>query len=461
MNVVRRMIVLACVALMVSVTLASVPAGPAAARSLIPDRDTPGTRAVPTGPLDWPQFRFDDAHTGVNPFETTITRSNAPFLSLAWQAQLGNIVFSSSPTVVNGVVYIGSTDGTLWAYPGGGCGQDFCDTPLWRSTNLAQIVDTPTVADGNVYVGSQTSFDSAAGKLNVFDADGCGKAVCKPMWQGLAGSQSILESSPTVANGVVYVGAFDGRLYAFDVNGCADHRCKPLWTGRTGGSIESTPTMDGSTVLVGSDDGNLYAFPAAGCGDTRCRPTWVGPIGYSVFESTPAIANGRIYIGSQHSVAVFHAGGCGHKTCQPLWEDQYQGDLSFFGGSPTVYKGRVYIGVESELGVFDANGCGQAVCGPLYFDFGSGAQAAIASSPTVVNGVVFAGRNTAEVLAWSTKPCGQFECGQLWKGLTNESIVNSSPTIVDGTVYIGSADRFFPEDQSGRIYVYDLSNLTG
>ena len=45
----------------------------------------------------------------------------------------------------------------------------------------------------------------------------------------------------------------------------------------------------------------------------------------------------------------------------------------------------------------------------------------------------------------------------LWKGRTNEEIVNSSPTVVNGTVYIGSADKFFPENQSGRIYVYRLS----
>jgi outer membrane protein assembly factor BamB len=413
--------------------------------------------ALPPKPVDWPQFRFDDAHTGINPFETTITPANAPSLSEAWQAQLGDIVYGSSPTVVGGVVYIGSMDGTLWAYPATGCGQALCSTPLWRSSNLAQIVDTPTVSGGMVYVGSQTSFDSAAGKLNVFDAKGCGKAVCKPLWQGLAGKQSILDSSATVSGGVVYVGAFDHRLYAFDANGCGQKRCKPLWTGMTGGTVESTPTMDGDSVLVGSDDGNLYAFPAAGCGNRRCQPTWVGQIGFSVFGSTPAISNGRIYIGSQHSVAVFPSGGCGHQTCQPLWQDQYQGEQSFFGGSPAVAKNQLFIGVESELGVFDPNGCGQAICAPLYLDFGSGSQASILSSPTVVNGVVFAGRNTAQVLAWRTKPCGQPQCGEIWSGATNESIVNSSPTVVNGTLYIGSADDSFPENISGRIYVFDLS----
>ena len=429
----------------------------AVARGLIVAMAAPAHAAIPAeAPVDWPQFRFDDAHTGVDPFETTITPANAPQLAPAWQAQLGDIVYASSPTVVHGVVYIGSIDGTLWAYPANGCGKSLCTTPLWRSSNLAQIVDTPTVAGGRVYVGSQTSFDSAAGKLDVFDANGCGKPVCTPLWQGRAGRESILDSSPTVAGGVVFVGALDHRLYAFDANGCGAKRCEPLWTGMTGGSIESTPTVDGDSVLVGSDDGSLSAFPAAGCGRKRCDPTWVGRIGSAVFGSTPAVAEGRIYIGSQHSVAVFAAGGCGRKVCEPLWEDQYLGDRSFFGGSPAVWKGQVFIGVESELAVFDARGCGQAICAPLYFDFGAGAQAAIASSPTVADGVVFVGRNTAEVLAWRTKPCGRSQCDAIWRGATNEPIVNSSPTVVNGTVYIGSADRSAPEGTSGRIYVFSL-----
>src|SRR5690348_11454915 len=170
------------------------------------------TAAASAHSIDWPQVRFDDKHSGVNPTEHTINRKNAPTLSLSWQAQLGALVDYSSPAVAGGVVYIGSTDGTLWAYPADGCGQSFCDTPLWQSTNLAQIMDSPTVANGVVYVGSQTDQDNNDGLLNAFSAAGCGKTVCAPLWQGQTGDESILESSPAVADGVVYVGGFDGKL---------------------------------------------------------------------------------------------------------------------------------------------------------------------------------------------------------------------------------------------------------
>src|SRR5262245_60348925 len=147
--------------------------------------------------VDWPQFRFNDRHTGVNRFESIIGKKNVKFLSPTWQAQLGDIVDFSSPVVVNGVVYIGSSDGTLWAYPADGCGADLCDTPLWQSSYLAQILDTPTVANGFVYVGSQTNFNSNNGKLDVFSANGCGQAVCRPLWKGLVGPDAVLMSSPS------------------------------------------------------------------------------------------------------------------------------------------------------------------------------------------------------------------------------------------------------------------------
>src|SRR5262249_54013497 len=75
---------------------------------------------------DWPRFRFNQNHTGVQPFENILNAANVPMLQLAWQAQLGALVDFSSPAVVNNVAYIGSSDGRLWAFPANGCGQQIC-----------------------------------------------------------------------------------------------------------------------------------------------------------------------------------------------------------------------------------------------------------------------------------------------------------------------------------------------
>ena len=227
---------------------------------------------------NWNQFRFNSGHTGFNPLEHTLNVDNVSFLSLGFEAELGDPVFSSSPAVVGDVAYIASRDGTLWAFPADGCRDSICSKPLWKSAPLGQIIDSPTVANGIVYIGSQTSPDNNDGKLSAFAAGGCGKEVCAPLWQGEAGKDAILESSPTVADGLVYIGAFDGRLYAFPANGCDALVCQPAWIGSTGGSIESTPTVSDGIVYIGSDDGFLYAFKGSGCNQPRCQPLWRGEL---------------------------------------------------------------------------------------------------------------------------------------------------------------------------------------
>ncbi len=77
------------------------------------------------------------------------------------------------------------------------------------------------------------------------------------MWTALTGDQ--IWSSPTVANGVIYVGSQDDKLYAFNATTGAQ-----LWTGSTGNQIFSSPTVVNGVVYVGSEDGKLYAFHLPG-----------------------------------------------------------------------------------------------------------------------------------------------------------------------------------------------------
>lgn len=413
-----------------------------------------GPAKPPGAPVEWTHFRFDENHTGYQPFEMTLSETTVPFAGLLWQDELnGELVDFSSPAVAGGIVYIGNVDGTLVAYKAEGCGSDFCEHPVWTSTYLAQIVDSPSVANGVVYVGSQTDADSNAGKLNAFAAEGCGHATCAPLWQGDAGPESILESSPTVWKGLVFVGSYGGTLYAFNADGCGQALCQPVWTGTLGANTESTPVVSKGVVYIGADDGKLYAFKARGCGRKKgCAPLWTADTHGPVFESSPAVYKGAVYIASNHALSAFDAKGCGAATCGPLW--QAIDDDEFFDGSPAVANGLVYIGLESQLNVYKAKGCGQPTCRAKFILFGSGMQDAIVSSPTIANGVVYAGRNSGDVLAWPAAGCGRPSCEEIWKGLTDDPIVSSSPTVVNGKIYIGSSYHGF----FGRLYVYGLRN---
>src|ERR1700675_377633 len=114
-----------------------------------------------------------------------------------------------------------------------------------------------------------------------------GVARLAASWTGATGAA--MNSSPAVANGVVYVGSFDHKLYAFDADGRATCNgvptaCVPLWTAMTGAAVFSSPAVAKGVVYVGSQDHKLYAFDAAGTtgcsGIPRtCVPLWTATTG--------------------------------------------------------------------------------------------------------------------------------------------------------------------------------------
>lgn len=419
-----------------------------------------GVAAPGSSSIDWTHFRFDRNHTGYQPYESTLSQGNIGSAELLWEYSLGgqdSIDYFSSPAVVNGIVYVGTDDGHLFAYSADGCGGEFCSTPLWESTYIPQMIDSPAVANGIVYIGSQTSYTDASGKLDAFAADGCGQSTCEPLWQGDAGPDSIIDSSPAVWKDLVFIGG--KNLYAFKAAGCGKPVCKPMWTGKLGNNTESSPVIYKGVVYVGDSDGKLYAFKASGCGARGCMPLWTADYAGTSFDygSSPSVSNGAVYIASFDRLSAFDANGCGKAKCKPLWQGvpKSEGDGFIFSGSPAIANGLVYIPSSEDtygLAVYPAAGCGQSTCVWSFFLTGPGTQSVIDSSPTVANGVVYAGRNTGEVLAWADT-CGQETCGPLWVGQTAAGqIVNASPTVVNGKIFVGSSDA----GEDGVLYVYGL-----
>ena len=64
-----------------------------------------------------------------------------------------------------------------------------------------------------------------------------------------------VDSSPAVANGVVYVGSDDNNVYALSAKTGAK-----LWSYTTGNYVDSSPAVANGVVYVGSGDGKVYAF---------------------------------------------------------------------------------------------------------------------------------------------------------------------------------------------------------
>jgi outer membrane protein assembly factor BamB len=105
---------------------------------------------------------------------------------------------SSGPAVANGIIYnagIGPT-GPLDAF------NATTGARLW--TAGTDSVDTPAVVNGIVYIGSD---NGSASTLNAFNA-----TTGQSLWTAPTGT---INSSPLIADGVVYIGSRDGNVYAF------------------------------------------------------------------------------------------------------------------------------------------------------------------------------------------------------------------------------------------------------
>ena len=99
---------------------------------------------------DWPMFRADPGHSGVSP-ETAISTMTAPSLTTRWTARLGTPSYTSPAVATSGgraLVYAGAGN-HFYAYPAGG------GAAVWSYKLPAGVVEnSPAVAGGVVYFGS-------------------------------------------------------------------------------------------------------------------------------------------------------------------------------------------------------------------------------------------------------------------------------------------------------------------
>ena len=117
---------------------------------------------------------------------------------------------NTSPAVVDGVVYAGSSDERFLQAVDARTGRE-----LWRVTTERPVWSSPAVAGGMVYVGD--------GSGTVYAVD---RASGKERWRHRAGRR--IFSSPVLGDGLLYVGNDDGGIYALRT-GTAPLRRAVFW----------------------------------------------------------------------------------------------------------------------------------------------------------------------------------------------------------------------------------------
>jgi eukaryotic-like serine/threonine-protein kinase len=417
--------------------------------------------AVALSACDWSEFRGGPTHPGFSS-DQSISKAAVAAGDLVpdWTATTGDVVFSS-PAVAKKIVYVGSNDNSLYAFDATGSthcsGSPKSCTPIWKTNTLGgDVPASPSVVNGLVYIAS------LGGTLFAFDAAGstnCSGGVpriCAPVWTAATTGDVI--ASPTVAVGRVFVvsaNGFPDAVYAFDATDGT-----PLWSA-PGVDLDqhrhthSAPAVAKGVVYVGLPGGSLdprdvvAAFDAAGntgCSGTApartCEPMWADDV--DGLPASPTVINGVLYVQADRLYAFDAAGvtNCSGtpKHCAPLWTAAGSAGLD---SSPAVVNGVVYDGAAAydAAGVTNCSGVPKT-CAPLWTETIGGVAA---SSPSVANGVVYLGSTDSKLYAFDadgTINCSGIpkSCAPLWSSATGGAVA-SSPAISNGFVYVGSADH--------------------
>lgn len=364
-------------------------------------------------------FRGNPSHTGVYPAPT------GSYGGVRWQFPTGGPV-RSSPTIAGGVVYIGSSDGGLYAL-------DLRTGHLkWRYPAGPPVTSTPLVIDGTVvftaYDGSIHAIAAATGRRRWRVATG----DKRPLFWGYE-SGDTWTSSPTPLGTLVLVGSGDGSLYAVEL---ATGHVK--WKAPTGGRISSSPAVGGHLAVVGSADGKVYGFDV-NTGRERWKFETHGvtfksdTFGYDrkTVQSSPVISGDLVVVGARDGFMY----GLDLSTGRQRWVVDHK--ISWINCSPAVADGMLYTG--SSDGQF-----AQAV------DLATGQErwrhndlGIIWASPAVAGPTVYVASTRGSLYALD-RATG----AERWS-FTGGAGFFSSPVIAGNLLVVGSND--------GWVYALDLS----
>jgi outer membrane protein assembly factor BamB len=349
---------------------------------------------------EWLQFRNLPGHSGVQSTEKLLNPTNVAGLTQAWVGATGGPI-NGSPSVANGVVFVGSGDGKLYAFDA------LSGATRWIYTTGAAIESSPAIANGMVYISSD---DASVYALN--------QTTGALVWS--AATPAPIVGSPAPANGNVYLGSTDGLVYCYNATtGALVWKSSGTW-----GAIRTTPAVVNGVVYVGSDQdpsGAVYSLNA-----TTGALNWtVHPGG--LVRSSPTIVGGVMYVGADNNKLYAYNATTGAE----IWETvTLEG---FVRATPSVSNGLVYISVAR----FDpSDGFTEA------FSAATGVQVwwhpmsdYATSSVAVANGVVYSASFGHTVSAYDAK-----SGIRLWNTYLPLG-VNSSPTVVNGYMYVGDFDN--------------------
>ncbi len=297
----------------------------------------------------------------------------------------------SSPTLKDGVLYVGAYDHNLYAL------EAESGEFIWKYATDGGVASSPLVYKGHVLFGSADrifyAVDARSGRV---------------MWT--CSTEGAIWSSARVTFDHVFFGSDDRRVYAVKVlNG------RVAWRFEAEGPVRSTPALDDEGVYVGCEAGLVYALSLGGDARWRFRAK-------RGVMSSPRLGGEMLYVGGRDG----HVYALDINSGWLAWRYRTDGPVV---SSPALHEDVVFIGsADGSLYALDA------AEGKRIWRYETDGQ--VASSPAVFEGSVYVGSADGAVYSLDVRT------GDLRWRFETEGPVTSSPTVEDGVVYIGSSDHY-------------------
>ena len=404
-------------------------------------------------------FRGNLSHTGVYAASGVAKLNGAK-----WTFRTKGMLIGS-PTVADGVVYVGSTDGNLYAVDAES------GSLKWKFEAKSRVVSTPALANGMVYFaaynGTFYALDASSGAVKwKFQTGGERRFAARhlhgvqPVAETMPDPYDCYLSSPAVWNGAVYFGSGDGNVYSLNAASGAVN-----WKFKTGDVVHASPAVADGTVFIGSWDANFYALDA-GTGTEKWRfttgedPDIHNQVG---IQSSAAVADGMVYFGCRDS----HLYALDEATGAKKWAISTEG--SWVVASPAVANGKVYFPTSDSSLLFEVDAKSGDVLNKLSFG-----KWYLFSSPAIAGEMLYVGSTEGklvEVDLSTFKPISSFETDGMKKSgaqfrnadgtpdyvaiynsdfyddmvagverIMKMGAIVSSPVVAEKVIYVGSAD---------------------
>ena len=308
-----------------------------------------------------PAFADGVVYTGGNILRAFNAASGEGLWSyvIEYREDEGGFLPAYSPAVEDGIVYVGSDDGHLYAIDAS------TRALLWLYDGIQPTPAAPLVEEGAVYVQSED------GHLYALDAF-TGGLLYRYETGGVYGG-------PRADGGVVYAAANGGTVYgmvassplAVPAPAQEQEAGDFLWRYRTDRDLLSQPASANGNLYVGAEDSYLYAIDAL-----TGALAWRYKTGIPLVSEPPTAVDGTVY--SRGRGGILYAMDA--RSGELRW--QYQAGESAAKTSPTVNGGVVFTGSDDgSVHAIDAS------TGSLIWRYRT--KAPVVYAPVVVDDAVY------------------------------------------------------------------------